>query len=304
LEVNFIGGVPGQLPAIPELPLAYVDDELPVDLLARWTADGTALDEVGNHGGALFGGAGFSQGKFGHAFKFDGTNDHLRAADQISGHRAFTLSAWVAPAPSNFNRGAIVCTRDGDIEYNPQTGFELDIWADRNGNYSGMGRRYLYTPTNRLAPDQWSHVALTVYSNDTARFFINGTEIPLPARINDGGLLSRLDTTIGGNWPRNLDYFKGRIDDVRVYGRALSPAEVSKDYLFRTELRVSIRVPATEICWNSRFGRSYQVQYRSSLTGSEWANWGNPIAGDGQQQCVTDVVNFGEMRFYRVVELP
>lgn len=305
LEYYLVGDIPGQAANNPHTPLAYVDDDgLPTDLLAHWTADGTALDSVGGHGGALFGGVDYVSGKFGRAFKFDGANGHLRADDQIGNHPAFTLSAWVSPDEDIANHGTIVCTRDGDIEYDPEAGFTLSIWADRNGNYSELGLRYLYTPTNQLVPNQWSHVALAVSSNDTARFFINGVEVVLVERLTDGGLLSRFDTTIGGNWPRNLDYFKGRIDDVRVYGRALSSADVTKDYVFRPESRMEIRVSAVDICWNSRPGRGYQIQYHSQLTGSAWANLGGPLFGNGQQQCVTDTVSSGENRFYRVVELP
>jgi hypothetical protein len=259
---------------------------------------------VGGHGGRLFGGATYALGKFGQSFIFDGTNDHLRADTQIANHRAFTLSAWVSPSSDLEARGAVVCTRDGEIQYHPQNGFEISIWADRNGNYSGLGQRYFYGPTNRLVANRWSHVVLSVQSDDTARFFIDGLEVALPPRFTDGGLLSRLDTTIGGNWPRDLDFFKGRIDDVRAYGRALSPAEVARDYMFSPELRMDVQVSAVDICWNSRADRHYLIQYRSALTASQWLDLGEPIPGEGQQQCFTDGADGHETRFYRVVELP
>jgi len=68
---------------------------------------------------------------------------------------------------------------------------------------------------------------------------------------------------------------------------------------------LTIRVSQVELCWNSRSNRTYQIQYRSTLTTNAWTNLGTPVQGSGSSNCITDVIVPGEPRkFYRVEELP
>lgn len=67
----------------------------------------------------------------------------------------------------------------------------------------------------------------------------------------------------------------------------------------------SIYVSAVDICWNTLLNVSYQLQYRSDLTNSQWVNLGSPILGTGETMCVKDNIAPGQpTRFYQVKELP
>lgn len=67
----------------------------------------------------------------------------------------------------------------------------------------------------------------------------------------------------------------------------------------------AIRVSEVEVCWDSLSNRTYQVQYRSTLTSNSWMNLGLPLAGTGSTNCVADKVPRGEpQRVYRVITLP
>ena len=68
----------------------------------------------------------------------------------------------------------------------------------------------------------WTHVALT-YDGTMIRLFVNGTQVASTAV--DGRFDSRSPLWIGGNLPYG-EYFKGLIDEVRVYNRALGAAEI------------------------------------------------------------------------------
>lgn len=67
--------------------------------------------------------------------------------------------------------------------------------------------------------------------------------------------------------------------------------------------RSSIDVSQVRVCWNSTSTNSYQVQYKSQLTTNEWVDLGNPVAGNGTMNCVTDAVT-DPKRFYQVRKLP
>jgi hypothetical protein len=79
---------------------------------------------------------------------------------------------------------------------------------------------------SRLAANAWVHLAAT-YDGANQRLFVNGQEVSNRAQSGpistSAGLLR-----IGGNqvWG---EYFQGRIDEVRVYNRALSQAEIQSD---------------------------------------------------------------------------
>jgi hypothetical protein len=70
---------------------------------------------------------------------------------------------------------------------------------------------------------EWSHLAVT-YDGTSVRLYVNGSEVS--SRQTTGSIRQTSDPLwIGGNEPYG-EYFEGEIDDVRVYDRALDPAEV------------------------------------------------------------------------------
>ena len=69
--------------------------------------------------------------------------------------------------------------------------------------------------------------------------------------------------------------------------------------------QATIRCSQVEVCWGSFTNKTYQVQYRSTLTTNLWADLGAPLQGSNDRTCVTDAVPPGEpQRFYRVVVQP
>jgi hypothetical protein len=67
----------------------------------------------------------------------------------------------------------------------------------------------------------------------------------------------------------------------------------------------TVRVSQVEVCWNTTSNRTYQVQYRSTITTNAWADLGPPIPGNGSTNCITDNVVLGQtQRYYRVLTLP
>jgi hypothetical protein len=58
------------------------------------------------------------------------------------------------------------------------------------------------------------------------------------------------------------------------------------------------------LTWNSMAGRTYQVQYRASVSPSLWNNLGSPLGATGPTASVADPILAGQNRFYRIVMLP
>jgi hypothetical protein len=140
---------------------------------------------------------------------------------------AYTMAAWIyATAPS----GAIV-TRDEDV-FEPN-GHGLNL---RNGRIEydlvtkWVDEGIRLRTQKAVSLNQWHHVALTYDGSRWAsgvKIYVDGEDQKLEIFIDDfnsQGSVKREPLRIGaGGGPENR--FHGSIDDVRIYKRALSPAE-------------------------------------------------------------------------------
>jgi hypothetical protein len=104
--------------------------------------------------------------------------------------------------------------------YASGTPASASAWA-RVGNQSQSA-----TGSAALSVNTWSHLAAT-YDNATLHLYVNGVSVaatPLTGPLQTSDMPLR----IGGNtiWG---EYFRGQIDDVRIYSRALSAAEIQTD---------------------------------------------------------------------------
>jgi hypothetical protein len=80
--------------------------------------------------------------------------------------------------------------------------------------------------TAALPLDTWSHLAAT-YDETTLRLYVNGVQVA--SRPQSGLMLtSNSPLSIGGDSLYG-QYWAGLIDEVRIYNRALSTAEISQD---------------------------------------------------------------------------
>jgi PKD repeat protein len=190
-------------------------------------SSGTRVDDVsgkGNHG-TVSGATRTSSGRYGRALHFDGSNDWVTVNDAASLDltSGMTLEAWVYPTatPTSW-RTVIMKEQAGNLSYS------LAANSDRNqpatSAFVGSGRT-LYGGS-RLAVNTWTHLAAT-YNGTTQRLYVNGSQVA--SRSQSGGMwVSSGALRIGGNsvWGQ---YFRGRIDEVRIYNRALSASEIRSD---------------------------------------------------------------------------
>ena len=141
---------------------------------------------------------------------------------------AYTMAAWIYPtAPS----GAIV-TRDEDICRAQRTRAEPErrTGSSTTTSPSGWTKASGCGPRRPISLNQWHHVALTYSGSRWAsgvKIYVDGEDQKLEILIDDfnsQGAVKREPLRIGaGGGPENR--FHGSIDDVRIYKRALSPAE-------------------------------------------------------------------------------
>jgi hypothetical protein len=157
-----------------------------------------------------------------------------------SGTGRLTLALWVKWAgPRESPQGqpqGLICKRDGWSEDGLMFMFEMDTpdSADTRGSlalrqYSVAGTD-VYTEANIMDPfiGRWVHIAAT-FDGTTARLYLNGNEIASGPFSFAGGTDAGM--TIGNNnsdsWPDSPGAFNGQMDEVRIYNRALSAAQIA-----------------------------------------------------------------------------
>ena len=199
-------------------------------LVGWWRGDSNASDSAGNHSGTLLG-MGFTTGVYNQAFAAGDGNKRVLIPDDAAFQltNSLTMAAWVKPS----GYGQVILFR-GDsrggldpyqIGLDASSRFGLII-EDAVGGYADV-----WAPT-ALPYNQWTHVAATLEgSTGSMRVYTNGTLAaanftsvrplgPLNPAANPG--LSIGNVTLGYDFP-----FRGAIDEVLLYSRALSPNEVT-----------------------------------------------------------------------------
>ena len=199
--------------------------------ISRWMFDeGTgvlAADAHGSRQGTLTNGATWTTGRSGRAVALDGVNDYVALpAFDVTGS-AVTLAAWV--------RATSVATTDQ--RFVSKTTGTTNYWTlGTNGTAFRFRLRTGSSTTTldggTLPLTTWSHVVAT-YDGAMMRLFVNGVQVGSVAKSGALATSASVPVSIGRNptGTAGANYFNGAIDDLRIFTRALTPAEVTALYI-------------------------------------------------------------------------
>jgi chitodextrinase len=189
-------------------------------------AGSTATDASGNgNTGTISGAAWTTQGRFGQALDFNGVDNLLviAASTSLNLTAGMTLEAWIYPTAAQSGWRTIM-QRQPDAYFLNASTSAGPLQPGGGGTING-GVSLVTAPTASPV-NSWTHVALT-HDGATLTLYFNGTTVATQAA--PGALETNANPLhIGGNVPYG-EFFQGRIDEVRVYNRALSAAEIQAD---------------------------------------------------------------------------
>jgi hypothetical protein len=254
-------------------------------LVAHWKFDEgtgtTASDSSGNgNTGTLINGPLWIAGKVGNALYFDGMDDNVNVLDSnsLDLSSSFTLSAWVNPSSTSTNWNTILVKNDRYHLFSNVTGSACTDGSPLGG-FSTTQMNYV-CPSSPIPLNTWTHLTLT-YNGSVLTLYQNGVGV---ATSNVSGTLSSGTETlqIGGN--KYGQYFKGLIDEVRVYSRALSGTEIQT--IYQQESATSQTVATSPVNQSFSFSLSNSGN-KSVIAGSSVTNSISTTLASGSPQAVT-----------------
>ncbi|MHC4743400.1 MAG: LamG domain-containing protein, partial [Planctomycetota bacterium] len=206
-------------------------------LVGHWKFDeagGTvAYDSAGDNDGTIHG-ASWADGILGGALEFDGEDDYVEVADagsmRVNQDSSFSVSAWVRPSSSG-----ILLSKLRGVERPGIFGFMLQYSSD--SYFFKIDASYIFCTSISTASERWGdwEYVTAVYDNRNMKLYLNGS-------LRDSGYHWRHTRNtkpqkpfaIGrASWDFHAGkgYYKGTIDEVRFYNRALSAQEVQQLYV-------------------------------------------------------------------------
>jgi hypothetical protein len=219
-------------------------------LVGWWPFNGNANDESGNGNHGTVNGATLAADRFGNAgkaYSFDGVDDFLNIShtSSLAIVGDITISVWKKSFGNTGNYETFLTKRDGNGNWNYSLGAShyygsggcpQEVNKYLTGRRNGGGTQYELKFSDSLVSNSvnnWLHILLVI-KNNTVSFYINdiltgsscfGNIFNIPA-IDLGAPL-----TIGSCNCGLSEYFNGLLDDIAIYNRALTPAEVQQLYL-------------------------------------------------------------------------
>ena len=199
------------------------------------TATATADSSSTSNNGSIVGATWTTGGKFGNALSFNGTSSYVDLAktDAYDSLTQGTIEAWVKWSGSGYDT---IFSADSGACSNP---FELaissgkfSVWAGPSGCSATFNATVSLGPT----PTAWHHVAYVVSSTGN-QFYLDG--VLKTATYAKGNSSSKFyfssassgvtHYNIGRSVNDNNETFQGVIDELRIYNRALTAAEIQAD---------------------------------------------------------------------------
>lgn len=218
----------------------------PQGIVAWWAGDNNALDTTGYHNNGTLtpstGGVGYYNAKVGKGFKFTGGDSivqgvYVQASSSLDVRTAITIEGWIKPSGT---QGPIIEYRASNL-YVP---IGVSFWQF-GGQHTPSTQLYAYLVTitgsnyvlyadNVLTNGVWQHVAVTFdQATGNGYLYVNGNCVATQwfgtisdLKTDDYLYIGYRPETPSDGWAS----FNGGIDELSIYNRALSAAEISSIY--------------------------------------------------------------------------
>jgi len=213
---------------------------LPCDIRSATTAND--YSGYGNDA-TLHGPTWTSEGIVGGCYEFDGDDDYATISHSASlggsgTWSEITVELWVYLSQDQQDTRLIAKIPSYEIGFSSRGNNMLfaGVWTDtfeydEETDEASIYGQYQSTSSYGLSTDAWHHVAMTYRDGEGIILYVNGTAVAV--RSHKGNIKPTAGSAPGSAEPVYLgwfDYFEGKIDEVRMYRRALSPEQIYQRY--------------------------------------------------------------------------
>jgi hypothetical protein len=196
--------------------------------IAWYKGDGDALDAMGNYDGTWVGTEAYADGPTGQAFDLDGSS-YINCGNVGIGDE-FTVALWVKGGvqPGSYRRlitkGTGNETGSWQVHTSAGTLSPFVVRVDSSEQFNASH------PVGNLLTEEWVHLAL-VFSkaNSTIQVFLGGGLSRVNTVKYGTGITNNTPFTIASN-ASGANPLLGKISDVLIFDRALTPEEVELLY--------------------------------------------------------------------------
>jgi len=215
------------------LNISFVSADLNYGLIGYYPLNGNAYDSSGNgYDGTENGGIEYVNGIIGQGAKFDGSiTENIKIDKFPEIKHNLTISTWVKPNNFEFTKNNPVITRgykDEEIYTLWVDYTKITLMLNLMLNGEGSDRIDCAAEEININDNQFYHiVAIYNYDYQKISIFLDGDivhecsyDIPIYSQSEP--------LFFGSSYPGDDDYFKGIIDEIRIYNRALSDKEVQE----------------------------------------------------------------------------
>jgi hypothetical protein len=265
-------------------------------LVAYYPFNGNANDASGNNNHGTVYGATLTTDRFGNpnsAYSFDGNDYYIKASADNLPTAERTVSLWfyantVNNRPGLLGYGGGNCGTSWIMVVNnwgePLYSMGCHCDAERYLNYN-----YFQEPVG-----DWYHWTITTKSDGT-KMYVNGVEKASNNEFFSNTVVDGKDLSFGvitgpsGFAPytdNNSGYFNGKIDDIRIYNRALSAQEIQELYTPNLNDGLVAYYPFNGNANDESGNGNHGTVYGATLTTDRFGNANSAYSFDGENDYI------------------
>jgi hypothetical protein len=145
----------------------------------------------------------------------------------------FTLATWFKTS-SSFSGNVFIANKGGVGSESPGKNMNYGIWMDNLGRIEAGfeladGPDFFVRTTDSYNDGNW-HYAVLTYDGSKVKVYIDGVQVAFRPFTGSPDMGGTQPLRIGANSLSNNKFFRGDIDEVRVWSRAISSVEVADQY--------------------------------------------------------------------------
>ncbi len=207
-------------------------------LVGWWPFNGNANDESGNGNNGTVNGATLTSDRNSinnTCYSFDGVSNYIKITDNnlMDFSNKYSISTWVNLTSTPSSQFSVV-SKERQLD-----GTGISMIIDNTGKITqafNNGSNYVTTGLKSLSNSTWYNIVFT-FDGSTANIYVNGvldkSNVFSQSLINttfDWFIGKEFTTSGGGNSGYTNRYFKGNIDDIGMWNRALTQQEITALY--------------------------------------------------------------------------